>query len=392
MTIKSFFKATPLTATANNDSSDDCIKTVNVDDIQDKQSNVIQLPDIQEVRENIKNREKISDLAFIFSRKKVKEFLQEHCLDLMTEDVLENKSFIEGVESSFMKIKRYLNFLEKYSRNQARTKETDLSKKMTLLSNKIKVLKEKMKHASSIKINMKMGVQQISVSAAAKQDSLAKVLACASVINEFIDNENILYKLKKRFDQQQARKNKEALLMEKSQLSLKCLNVSLKWETAYHNIISQTAKNLPNGTSVLEMLQIATQVEEETFLSGDNVTLPDRKGKIDFLLENFPIMFASRGDTDILINLHELLIDKELFVNILFDGEKEDVIEIPVTSVNKTPAPFIGPKRKRGRKPYYEKYPTLIDVVTNFIKQHSFAAHGRRRETTGTGNNLLSSY
>ena len=30
------------------------------------------------------------------------------------------------------------------------------------------------------------------------------------------------------------------------------------------------------------------------------------------------------------------------------------------------------------------KFPTLIDTATDFIKSHSFAAHNRRRETTGS--------
>ena len=36
--------------------------------------------------------------------------------------------------------------------------------------------------------------------------------------------------------------------------------------------------------------------------------------------------------------------------------------------------------KNRGRKSIYELFPGLIGIVNNFEKQHSFAAHGRRRE------------
>ena len=39
-----------------------------------------------------------------------------------------------------------------------------------------------------------------------------------------------------------------------------------------------------------------------------------------------------------------------------------------------------GPSKNRGRKSIYELFPGLIGIVNNFEKQHSFAAHGRRRE------------
>ena len=47
-----------------------------------------------------------------------------------------------------------------------------------------------------------------------------------------------------------------------------------------------------------------------------------------------------------------------------------------------------GPRRKPGRKPLYEKYPRLVEMITNVIKQHSFSSHGRRRETSGTGSGV----
>ena len=61
--------------------------------------------------------------------------------------------------------------------------------------------------------------------------------------------------------------------------------------------------------------------------------------------------------------------------------EEEEADEAPPEKVYKEKA--FGPPKKRAKKPLYEEFQGLIDVVNNFVKQHSFAAHGRRRETTG---------
>ena len=286
---------------------------------QSQQSSSLTLPDMQDVRENVNNREKINDFAFIFSRKKVSEFLKTHCQQLASEDVLSNKPFIEGIEHSVKSIVEYMNLFEKYSQNKHRKKETDLSKKLTDINKMIDTLKQKMGVASSIKIDMKMGTQQLSVSAALKQEHLGKVMSYATEIKELLKKEEVIMKLKKRSNQQLSIKNKEALLMEKNELNLKCLNSTLEWEKAYEKVITQTVQNLPFGTSVLEMQQLATIVEEESFVDGKNVIEPDRSGKINFLLENFPIMFASKEGKELLINIHELLINKDTFIALLID-------------------------------------------------------------------------
>ena len=97
-------------------------------------------------------------------------------------------------------------------------------------------------------------------------------------------------------------------------------------------------------------------------------------------------MSASRSGNLILINIHDFLLNKGDLMSLLYIDEDE-ADEAPPEKVYKEKV--FGPPKKRGRKPLYKKFPGLIDVVNNFAKQHLFAAHGRRRETTGTGLLLL---
>ena len=50
----------------------------------------------------------------------------------------------------------------------------------------------------------------------------------------------------------------------------------------------------------------------------------------------------------------------------------------------------IEPMKQRGRVPLWQQFSTLIEVVEDFIKRHSFSAQCRRRQSTGTGTGVSS--
>ena len=42
-------------------------------------------------------------------------------------------------------------------------------------------------------------------------------------------------------------------------------------------------------------------------------------------------------------------------------------------------------QKKRGQPSIVSKFPEIVGRMTDFLKQHGYAAHNRRRTTTGTG-------
>ena len=76
-------------------------------------------------------------------------------------------------------------------------------------------------------------------------------------------------------------------------------------------------------------------------------------------------MSASRSGNLILINIHDFLLNKDDLMSLLYIDEDE-TDEAPPEKVYKEKV--FGPPKKRGRKPLYEKFPGLIDVVNNFVK------------------------
>ena len=75
-------------------------------------------------------------------------------------------------------------------------------------------------------------------------------------------------------------------------------------------------------------------------------------------------MSASRSGNLILINIHDFLLNKDDLMSLLYIDEDE-ADEAPPEKVYKEKV--FGPPKKRGRKPLYEKFPRLIDVVNNFV-------------------------
>ena len=98
-------------------------------------------------------------------------------------------------------------------------------------------------------------------------------------------------------------------------------------------------------------------------------------------------MLACKKHDVVLINYSEFVLHPETFVTIMEsdeDSEYENVISESRMTKSAKEKPF-GLTKKRGRKALHEMYPNLVPIVINFIKQHSFSAHGRRRESNGTG-------
>ena len=98
-----------------------------------------------------------------------------------------------------------------------------------------------------------------------------------------------------------------------------------------------------------------------------------------------------RDSQTILINVQEIILDSSLFEILpTFNEPSRPTEESSTVAKNDTQKntktnAAIGPTNKIGRKPLYMKFPSLVQSETDFIKAHSFQAHNRRRETTGTG-------
>ena len=145
--------------------------------------------------------------------------------------------------------------------------------------------------------------------------------------------------------------------------------------------------------TVNEVISCGSAVQSEFCLPVNQLPELHRDELIDALLQYFPIMLVTKEKISVLLDFEELSLNKDAF-NLHFTGGDASSNEIALADDHDDSAEkddleqeigFIGPWKRPGRTPLYIKFPSLTDCAAKFIKEHSFSAHVRRRETTGTG-------
>ena len=102
-------------------------------------------------------------------------------------------------------------------------------------------------------------------------------------------------------------------------------------------------------------------------------------------------MSLEKEGTAILINLHELMLQPSTLVSLLelhSCPKKVSKSNIPVqpTICSSNSGQSSAPRTPKhiGHPSVVSKYPSIVMVVTEFLKQHGYRAHERRRSEMGT--------
>ena len=104
-------------------------------------------------------------------------------------------------------------------------------------------------------------------------------------------------------------------------------------------------------------------------------------------------MLVTKENVSVLLDFEEMSLNKDRF-NLLLTGGDTSSKEIAPADDNDDSAEkdeleqeikFISPRERPGRTPLYIRFPSLIYSAIKFMKDHSFSADVRTRETTATG-------
>ena len=101
--------------------------------------------------------------------------------------------------------------------------------------------------------------------------------------------------------------------------------------------------HLPNGLPLLELIQIASHIEQEAFVETMYIET-NREKTVQSVIQNFPIMLASKKHSAVLINYSELVLHPDTFVTIMESEHKNVSNESRMTKSAKE-KPF-GPPNK----------------------------------------------
>ncbi|CAB3981040.1 Hypothetical predicted protein [Paramuricea clavata] len=105
---------------------------------------------------------------------------------------------------------------------------------------------------------------------------------------------------------------------------------------------------------------------------------------IEALVKLFPVMYVCSKDTECFINVHKFIyLPQEELQNpeaAEIFNDTDDAVDPENENFNKT-----------GQPSFVSKFPEIVDITTEFIKQHGFAAQCCRRSDTGNSSGVTAS-
>ena len=344
----------------------------------------------------LKNYPARSSLRVEMTRKEVTAFIKPRCSDFRTQDVIKNDSFTSGMAQSLPKINEFVVLQNKYSLGQSKKASKTALSQIVDKVKKIHQFDEKLNEASQINIDVSQGTERLRISSLqsqlsspSKQALLTQILTKTMEIKHFTDSSDVTRKTKKRLLQQSQRKTNVVKDLKEQETKLCCYNSEMSWENAF--LALENNRFSANVSSRVEIKNLAAQVESSFIIPMSSIVDEDMARKeaiIELLLLNFPIMRVTRVKNqekkDVLIDVKQLVLDPECF-SMLFEVD-DSATEVSSREQEELLKPVKErPTQRLGRQPLWLKYPEIVPSATDFIKQQSFAAHARRRESTGTG-------
>ena len=95
---------------------------------------------------------------------------------------------------------------------------------------------------------------------------------------------------------------------------------------------------------------------------------------IDVVVKLFPVLYVCNKDVHCFINIHEFVYTPGVFETLLFVPDSVQMEEVATLLDENVTQPAEPVKRKGGQRSLVEKSPEIVDVTSEFIKQHGFSA------------------
>lgn len=153
----------------------------------------------------------------------------------------------------------------------------------------------------------------------------------------------------------------------------------------------------------LELNRLGQYIEKSLFVSkrelSDHVNMPLEEfdsNILHTLLQIFPlILMDTAGGKGLVFNARELLLNQEAFVDLFGTASGGEDINVKATVISnqvseENASANLQPMEssKKGRPAIHIQFPGVVNAVTEFLKQNSYAAEGKRRSSTATGSGV----
>lgn len=133
--------------------------------------------------------------------------------------------------------------------------------------------------------------------------------------------------------------------------------------------------------TIVELMLAATEIRTNIFTNINDFNFDMPFEKVSKIIKLMPVMFINNKDSSFFLNLQEFIYTPDVFELIFMKDSSEGnkVAAEHIDDLSDTTRESHG----GGQPSIVSKFPRIVDTVTEFTKQHGFAAQSRRREETG---------
>ena len=330
---------------------------------------------------------------------KVNILLKKLCPEILCKDVLENKSFTDPLIQIADSLCNFIDLREKLIKMQRRNKTTELRTNVENANQALNDVSKLLKDASHINVNAAQNLSLLASSSVLKLNKISQALSELLALDSSIKERGLVTAMNRRINQVSGEINQPFTTKSSENFHFLCYNSSA-------HTFGKGFENLETSSCALyskyfdKLYKIGQLFDRELFFSTTDLAsvldIPESElegSLLTLVLKLFPLMkVVSPTGFQIILNLEKLILWNDIFAKITNQGNSgENVCKETVAASRSSPvfdeleesAP--AAEKKFGRKAIHKRFPDIIQVTTEFLKQHSFAAGAKRRSSTATG-------
>ena len=303
--------------------------------------------------------------------------LDENCRQLLDDPSIQlqdSKIVMEALMSVSKVYNEVHPLLVSYEEGKQRGKETELSKTLSEIKNKRNELKVQILEALSVKIDPVLGLSILKANAERKELLLKEIAINCLSFKSMINDKGVKRSLQRRVAQIN-KINDVRSVSEKTILICKN-NSKLTWDEAFSNLVGEVNSYDMDIYNVGILIQNSAIIHVKDHLSKIKNSSKETKKFIHSLLTAFPLLYLknAKGE-EFIVNLHQTSNDGDELSKLIYESDEQNAPSTKSASIPPKVSQY-----KHGQKSIVEKFPTIPDVATEFIKRNGFKAQEKRRD------------
>ena len=299
-------------------------------------------------------------------------------------DLKNDKQFMSILITFAYRCNDFLHLKRSYETGKVFEKKSQLKTTLKDIEKLLSEFESSLSLIFSIKCSNKMDSFSISQTYLKRSESIKVVMTVIGKLQNAISND-LLRNLRRRVKQQNKTNKYQFTRSESELLSFCCENdVRRQWTDVIEDIISFENDQEKLCIPIEVLKDVISLVAENIVINLNELNVTLSNEQITFLNRLCPVIYASNSNGSFFINVHEFVYTPGVFEMLLFpentdkhlfDEEETQTLETPVSQPSRS---GVG-----GQPSMVSKFPEIVAEVTDFIKQHGFAAQARCRSSTG---------